>query len=204
MSEHRPIAFLTDFRDGEGCFHRVAGWLHGALQSAAHPFRVFTAATADADGVPDARVVVLRGFDPVGREVRFHTDARAPKVDQLRARPRVSLVFYDDAVKLQVRIPATATVHHEDGTAAAAWGSSLVRSRADYAVADEPGVELEPDAPTGNPPPPSMDDPTAFGNFVLVTCRFDSIDVLELNPAGHRRAVFTWDGDEVRLTRLAP
>jgi pyridoxamine 5'-phosphate oxidase len=203
-SEHRPIAFLTDFRDTEGCYGRVAGWFHAGLQSVSHPFHVMAVATVDADGVPDARTLVLRGFDPVGRELRFHTDARAPKLDHLRTQPRVTLLFYDDSVRLQVRIPAMATIHREDGTAAAAWGSSAEQTRDPYAAADGPGVELEWDAPSAYPPTPQVDDPVAFGNFVLVTCRFDAMDVLELNSAGHRRVVFAWDGDELRMTRVAP
>jgi pyridoxamine 5'-phosphate oxidase len=203
-SEQRPIAFLTDFRDAEGCFGRVAGWLHGGLQSVAHPFHVMALATTDPDGNPDARTVVLRGFDPVGREIRFHTDVRAPKLDHIRHQSRVTLLFYDDSVRLQVRIPATATIHHENGTAAAAWGSSAEQTRDPYAAIDGPGVELEWDATAAYPLTPPVDDPTAFGNFVLVTCHFDAMDVLELNSTGHRRAVFTWDGGEVRLTRIAP
>jgi pyridoxamine 5'-phosphate oxidase len=204
MSEPRPTAFLTDFRDPAGCFGRVAGWLHAGMQSPAHPFHTMAVATAGEDGTADARTVVLRGFDPDGRELRFHTDRRAPKVAALRADPRLTLLFYDPGVRLQVRVPAVATVHHEDGTAAAAWGSSAESSRAPYALADKPGTELRADDPVPNPAPPAVDDAVAFGRFVLVTCKFETMEVLELGSAGHRRAAFVWDGDEVRLTRLAP
>ena len=192
MSEPRPTAFLTDFRDPAGCFGRVAGWLHAGLQSPGHSFHVMAVATTGEDGTPDARTVVLRGFDPVGRELRFHTDAR------------VTLLFYDHGVRLQVRVSAVATIHHEDGTAAAAWGSSTETSRSPYAAADGPGAELDPDDPVPQLAPPAVDDPAAFGHFVLVTCRFETMDVLELGSAGHRRVLFAWDGDDVKLTRLAP
>ncbi|MFE7505388.1 pyridoxal 5'-phosphate synthase [Promicromonospora sp. NPDC057488] len=49
-----------------------------------------TLATVDADGLPDARTVVLTS---VGDDaVTFHTDARSRKADQLRAHPRAALV----------------------------------------------------------------------------------------------------------------
>ena len=204
MSEPRPTAFLTDFRDPAGCFGRVTGWLHAGMQSPSHPFHTMTVATNGTDGTPDARTVVLRGFDPDGREFRFHTDHRAPKVAALRSDPRITLLFYDPAVRLQVRVPAVATIHHEDGTAAAAWGSCAESSRTPYAAADTPGKVLRADDPVPNTVPPAVDDAVAFSRFVLVTCRFELMDVLELGTAGHRRVAFTWDGDEVRLKRLAP
>lgn len=203
-SDHRLIAFLTDCRDAEGCYGRIAGWLHAGLQSPAHPFHLLAAATVDPDGAPDVRTVVMRGFDPEVREVRFFTDARAQKLDHLRREPRVSLLFYDPAVRLQVRIPAAAAIHHEDGAAAAAWGSSPEATRDPYAALDGPGAVLDWDAPAAYPPTPAVDDPTAFGNFVLVACRFDAMDVLELNPAGHVRVRFAWADGGLRMARVAP
>ncbi len=59
-------------------------------------------ATADADGRPAARYVLLKGFDDDGFVFYSHTDS--PKGDQLRANPRAALVFYWHPMHRQVRI----------------------------------------------------------------------------------------------------
>jgi pyridoxamine 5'-phosphate oxidase len=59
-----------------------------------------TLATVDDDGLPDARTVVLTS---VGDEVvRFHTDARSRKADQLRTHPHAALVLRWDERARQV------------------------------------------------------------------------------------------------------
>jgi hypothetical protein len=196
--------FLTDFHDVTGCFSRVAGWFHHGLRAPEHPFHTMTLATVGINGLPEARTVVMRGFDPDAKEIRFHTDARSPKVAELRAAPAVTLLFYDPHVRLQVRIPAVAVLHHEDNTATAAWGSCAETSRTPYAAHDPPGRILKLDADVPTPIIPSVDDALALSRFVLVACRFSTMDVLELCSTGHRRVAFNWSDHEIKLTRLAP
>ena len=59
-------------------------------------------ATVDADGSPDARMVLLKGFGPDG--FRFFTNLESAKARQLRAAPRAALVLYWRELDRQVRI----------------------------------------------------------------------------------------------------
>ena len=59
-------------------------------------------ATVDADGAPDARMVLLKGFDAQG--FRFHTNYDSAKAEQLAAQPRATLVFYWRELDRQVRV----------------------------------------------------------------------------------------------------
>jgi pyridoxamine 5'-phosphate oxidase len=59
-------------------------------------------ATVDADGAPDARMVLLKGFGPEG--FRFFTNLDSPKARQLRERPRAALILYWRELDRQVRI----------------------------------------------------------------------------------------------------
>ena len=59
-------------------------------------------ATADTDGAPDARMVLLKGFGADG--FRFHTNYESPKAKQLEAAGRVALVFYWRELDRQVRV----------------------------------------------------------------------------------------------------
>src|SRR6266487_4194763 len=62
-------------------------------------------ATVDADGAPDARMVLLKGFDAAG--FRFHTNYSSPKAEQLAAAKRAALVFYWRELDRQVRARGT-------------------------------------------------------------------------------------------------
>ncbi|MDT0419302.1 pyridoxal 5'-phosphate synthase [Streptomyces sp. DSM 41982] len=71
-------------------------------------------ATADADGTPDARIVVLHGAeDPGGFSFATHADSR--KGRQLGARPYAALCFYWPVLGRQVRVrgPVAAAPHAE-------------------------------------------------------------------------------------------
>src|SRR3954466_10978097 len=61
-----------------------------------------TLATVDADGAPDARMVLLKGFGPDG--FRFFTNLRSAKARQLEAAPRAALILYWRELDRQVRI----------------------------------------------------------------------------------------------------
>ncbi len=60
-----------------------------------------TLATAGADGAPDARQVLLKGFDDQG--FVFYTNLTSPKAGQLRENPRAALCFYWMPLEKQVR-----------------------------------------------------------------------------------------------------
>jgi len=62
--------------------------------------QVMTVCTSDAEGLPDARTLVLSGIDQGG--LSFHTDEFAAKVAQLAARPDVALVLTWPALARQV------------------------------------------------------------------------------------------------------
>jgi pyridoxamine 5'-phosphate oxidase len=59
-------------------------------------------ATVDADGAPDARMVLLKGFGPDG--FRFFTNLGSAKARQLDGTPRAALILYWRELDRQVRI----------------------------------------------------------------------------------------------------
>jgi pyridoxamine 5'-phosphate oxidase len=59
-------------------------------------------ATADADGFPDVRMVLLKGFDAQG--FVFYTNAESAKGRQLEANPRAAAVFHWKSIRRQVRL----------------------------------------------------------------------------------------------------
>src|SRR4051794_41953805 len=64
-----------------------------------------TLATVDADGAPDARMLLLKGFGPEG--FRFFTNLESAKARQLRANPRAALILYWRELDRQGRVRGT-------------------------------------------------------------------------------------------------
>ena len=79
----------------------LRAWLAEALQSADRP-QVMTLATATRDGLPSARIVLLRGLDEEG--LVFFTNRESRKGDELRANPRAALVLHWWDLGRQVRV----------------------------------------------------------------------------------------------------
>ena len=83
-------------------FELFGRWLEEALD--AHPGwpNSMTLATADADGKPSARTILLKGLDKGG--FVFYTNYSSRKGTELEVNPRAALVFYWPALERQVRV----------------------------------------------------------------------------------------------------
>jgi pyridoxamine 5'-phosphate oxidase len=85
---------------------RFNGWLVEAERSEPELAEAMTLATADAAGVPSARMVLLKGAD--ARGFVFYTNLESRKAAELAANPNCALVFHWKSLKRQVRITGTA------------------------------------------------------------------------------------------------
>ncbi|NNM01411.1 MAG: pyridoxamine 5'-phosphate oxidase [Gammaproteobacteria bacterium] len=154
------------------------------------PFHTPSVATVTAAGTPSCRTVVLRACDSAGRRLRFHTDRRSAKVDELARAPALALHVYDPAAKLQLRISGEAGLHYDDEEADAAWAAARAMSRECYRVEPGPGTPI---ASPGQADGVTLEPDTARGNFVVVWVQLTCFEWLYLAGAGHRRARFRWD-----------
>jgi pyridoxamine 5'-phosphate oxidase len=80
-------------------------WLEQAMTVDPKEFTAMTLATADREGRPSARVVLLKGVDERGFVFYTHYDSR--KGGELLENPRAALVFYWPAQDRQVRVEGT-------------------------------------------------------------------------------------------------
>ncbi len=81
---------------------QFAEWWNDAVKSELTEPNAMTLATASADGVPSARIVLLKGYDEKG--FVFFTNYNSFKGVQLAENPRASLVFFWKELERQVRI----------------------------------------------------------------------------------------------------
>lgn len=84
---------------------QFAHWFDDARRAEILEPNAMTLATATVDGVPSARVVLLKEFD--ARGFVFYTDYRSRKGDELGQNPRAALVFFWKELERQVRITGT-------------------------------------------------------------------------------------------------
>jgi len=77
-------------------------WWQDAVNAAIPEANAVTLATASADGVPSARVMLLKGFSEKG--FVFYTNYNSHKGRQLTENPRACLVFFWKELERQVRV----------------------------------------------------------------------------------------------------
>jgi pyridoxamine 5'-phosphate oxidase len=77
-------------------------WLNDAIAQDIKEPHAMTLSTVDADGSPDARVLILKNVDERGWH--FASKADSPKGLQIAASPKVALTFYWPLLGRQIRI----------------------------------------------------------------------------------------------------
>lgn len=83
-------------------FNQFTQWWKEAVASDIEEVNAMTLATASADGIPSARIVLLKGYDENG--FVFYTNYDSYKAQQLAENPRAALLFFWKELERQVRI----------------------------------------------------------------------------------------------------
>jgi pyridoxamine 5'-phosphate oxidase len=107
MSDTAPIehpSWLTsgDFTAADEPFRLFAAWLEDATKSEPADPNAMAVATVDADGMPNLRMVLLKGFDERG--LVFYTNLDSAKGRELDANPKAALLFHWKSRTRQVRL----------------------------------------------------------------------------------------------------
>lgn len=127
-------------------------WLAAAKAADEPEPTAMTLATADGNGIPSARVVLLKEFDRDG--FVFYTHYLSRKARQMRANPRAALCFLWKSLERQVRIEGEIDYVDADqsdryflsrprGSQLGAWASEQSRELASRGAFDERIRELE-------------------------------------------------------------
>jgi pyridoxamine 5'-phosphate oxidase len=90
---------LPDAADPIGLFET---WLEAAGKGEPNDPEAMALATVDAQGLPDVRMVLLKGVD--ARGFAFYTNAESAKGLALAARPEAALLFHWKSLRRQVRV----------------------------------------------------------------------------------------------------
>ena len=106
MADRAPLqdanGLAGDFTEAAEPLRLFAAWFEQAGRSEASDASAMTLATIDADNMPNARMVLLKGFDERG--FVFYTNLDSPKARELDGTPKAALVFHWKSLNRQVRL----------------------------------------------------------------------------------------------------
>jgi pyridoxine/pyridoxamine 5'-phosphate oxidase len=187
----RRITLKTSPQTEPDIRQRIWMELQRATQDRHHEWRTPVLASVSADGLPQARSVVLRHADAKLGTLQIYTDGRSPKVAELAFKPVLMLAFWSKRLNWQLRVKASVSVQHKGPEVDSVWARvSQSHAAGDYLSARAPGDLLQSAAVDAEPALASSPLPSPSHNLAIITAQVQSIDWLELSREGHRRAVF--------------
>ncbi len=86
-------------------FTQFTAWWQEAVNSQIEEVNAMTLATVTPEGRPDARIVLLKGYDENG--FNFYSNYNSRKGQELAAHPYATLVFFWKELERQIRIEGT-------------------------------------------------------------------------------------------------
>jgi len=188
-------------------FSQFDKWWQEAIHSNLEEVNAMTLATASADGMPDARIILLKGVDEKG--FVFFTNYESTKGHQILENPRASLVFFWAALERQVRISGlvsltSSTVSDKyfdsrpEGSRIGAWASpqsQVIESREWLEEKEKRLKEESMEHPKHRPP--------YWGGYLVKPTR---MEFWQGRPSRlHDRILYTLQGNgHWKIERLAP
>ena len=141
-ADHSAPVAAPDFSDAADPFVLFEQWFADASTSEPNDPNAMALATADADGLPNVRMVLLKGLDGAERGADrgfvFYTNYESAKGTELLAARKAALLFHWKSLRRQVRIRGAVTLTSADeadayfasrarGSRLGAWASQQSR-----------------------------------------------------------------------------
>ena len=102
MNQKNPFGLDKCFKDLENPIELFKEWFNEAKKTEINDPNVFTLATADKNGIPSARMILLKDYSQNG--FIFYTNLNSKKSSDLKENPNASLCFHWKSLLRQIRI----------------------------------------------------------------------------------------------------
>lgn len=203
--EYASRALGEDQADADP-IRQFAAWFDEAASAQILDVNAMTLATTTTDGDPDARIVLLKGFDDDG--FVFFTNYESAKGHELAACPRACLLFFWVELERQVRIIGSVTkVSRSESeeyfhsrpfeSQVGAWASAQSTAVTDRAVLETRYAEL-----TAQYAGQSVPLPAFWGGYRVAP---EKVEFWQGRPSRlHDRLLYTRGASGWSRSRLAP
>ena len=187
-------------------FTQFNRWFEDAVNAEVLEPNAMTLATSTADGVPSARVVLLKGVD---KGFRFFTNYHSQKGNELAENSHAAIVFLWKELHRQVRIAGlverldeveSAEYYHSRprGSQIGAWTSPQSEIIPDRTILEQRKAEMEARFADVDPIPL----PPFWGGYVL---KPRTVEFWQGRPSRlHDRILYSRKGESWEIMRLAP
>jgi pyridoxamine 5'-phosphate oxidase len=116
LSELSKLTAASGFAEREDPIELFGEWLRDAGKSEPNDPNAMALATVDGDGLPDVRMVLLKGYDTRG--FVFYTNFESAKGREILGSMKAALVFHWKSLRRQVRVRgAVEVVSHSEADA---------------------------------------------------------------------------------------
>lgn len=181
-------------------------WFNAAIGAQIYEPNVMTLATADKTGKPNARIVLLKGFDEKG--FSFFTNYLSTKGKELKKNPQACLVFFWAELERQVRIEGK--VEKLDKEASEKYFHSrpaesqigAIASPQSQIISDRNSLQKKVDELTSTYKDKTIPKPAHWGGYIV---KPTSIEFWQGRPNRlHDRIKFDLINGKWQIDRLAP
>ncbi len=166
-------------------------------------------ASVSTNNIPNQRVMVLREFDIKKNILRFHTDARSPKVIEIEHNKDMSVLAYDPEKRTQIKLYGRGEIFTNGDQVNEAWIQTDAMGRRCYlcepgsgAVITKPASGLTNDVQSRRPTIEESEE--GRNNFAILLITIHQIDWMFLSSKGNRAASFKRSGKDWESNWLIP
>ena len=196
----------SDFTEASEPLELFANWFGDAEKTEPNDPNAVALATVDADGLPDVRMVLLKGFDEQG--FVFYTNFESAKGREIMATMKAAMCFHWKSLRRQVRLRGPVEIVSDEeadayyasrarGSRIGAWASKQSRPLESRFALEKAVAEYTARHAIGDIPRPPY-----WSGFRIMP---QTIEFWHDRPFRlHDRLVFSRDGDGWKTTRLYP
>jgi pyridoxamine 5'-phosphate oxidase len=195
-----------DFTEADEPIRLFGQWLADAEKSELNDPSATALATVDADGLPNVRMVLLKGFDELG--FVFYTNFESAKGTEILASMKAAMCFHWKSLRRQVRLRGQVEIVTEDeadayfesrprGSRIGAWASKQSRPLESRFALEKAVAEYTARHAVGSIPRPEH-----WSGFRIVPSQMEFWHDRPFRL--HDRVRFDRDGDGWRKVRLYP